>query len=944
MTNNLYNLLLMTIVIPSFFALFNYKFLNNKILLIIIISNVGSLLMIYYIQSIGYDIWFNFYMLIITNNLILSYPRFILKYIPRNSQKYIRGFLKNYIKIVYIYPNLTLRKFTLIISKILNLLNNRVNNMLYEITMVEPLNLISKDKNGVNKYTLLTYENNELLDHKNVFIALFKGLMLEPEYQHIGKKILIVSLVKKDKTYFVHKNIIIDENTTVDTYIDKIKYNIQSFYESGYPISEFPILQIKLWDYTTNSSGKRLSTSNSIYQFGRGFHTSSVNSKIKYDNSIKPLPQPKILIRGEIATLDLETIEFNGNQLPISISFSYISDCEIITIFELIDYKLLLKSSDEAVKLLWLTFISKLNEMNFGKITIFTHNLGSFDGYFIFKGLLNLPDVDIDGVNSIIDNRNKFISIDFKWRNINLTFKDSMRIFPVSLNDLCEIFGVTGKLDKYNPLFNKISLFENDMLLNQFIEYSKRDSLCLLKALLEAQDIYIREHNIDLSSIWSSSTLAMKIFRQRFLKTVIPTLTNKLDKLIRLAYIGGSTDYYLKYGENLKHYDVNSLYPKAMCNPMPIKFLGAKQGVDCRLEDIFGFVEARITTPNNLEVPLLPFKLNNETIHPLGSWIGLYFSEELKEVVKHGYKVELIMVYEFSKENIFNDYIEYFYNIKKNSKGALRYIAKMLLNQLYGYFGRRKTLIETKNVYNKDLIQYYGKYTIFSEIQINDNITTVLMSSNLDYDLINEIQGETNLDFKNVIKSVKSHVGIAAAVTSYARIEMIKFKVALMKLDIKLFYTDTDSIFIDSELPIHLIGNDLGQMKDELDGGYIKKAYFLGIKKYGYIDNNNITHSVFSGVERNSLTFEEISKIGNGFTIVKQTPLRIYKNIHNLNLQIRDSLSTTIKFNPNKSLDCNRFLPIKINLEVLVKLDYYLRIIKNRILHIIKKNGIGRIQ
>lgn len=43
----------------------------------------------------------------------------------------------------------------------------------------------------------------------------------------------------------------------------------------------------------------------------------------------------------------------------------------------------------------------------------------------------------------------------------------------------------------------------------------------------------------------------------------------------------------------------------------------------------------------------------------------------------------------------------------------------MHLNQLYGYFGRRKTLIETRNVYNEDLIKYYGSYTIFSEIKIN---------------------------------------------------------------------------------------------------------------------------------------------------------------------------------------------------------------------------------
>jgi hypothetical protein len=102
-------------------------------------------------------------------------------------------------------------------------------------------------------------------------------------------------------------------------------------------------------------------------------------------------------------------------------------------------------------------------------------------------------------------------------------------------------------------------------------------------------------------------------------------------------------------------------------------------------------------------------------------------------------------------------------------------------------------------------------------------------------------------------RKVKSNVAIAAAVTSYARIEMIYYKILLSKLNLKLFYTDTDSIFIDGNLPKTFVGNKLGLMKDELAGGIIKKAYFLGIKKYGYIDDKDVVHSVFSGVPKNSL-------------------------------------------------------------------------------------------
>jgi hypothetical protein len=93
----------------------------------------------------------------------------------------------------------------------------------------------------------------------------------------------------------------------------------------------------------------------------------------------------------------------------------------------------------------------------------------------------------------------------------------------------------------------------------------------------------------------------------------------------------------------------------------------------------------------------------------------------------------------------------FFYNIKKFATGPLRFIAKMHLNTLYGYFGRKKTLIETKNVYKSELKNFYGFYTIFAEININEAISTILMSSNLDYNLINEINQDTGLELKNMV-------------------------------------------------------------------------------------------------------------------------------------------------------------------------------------------------
>lgn len=160
---------------------------------------------------------------------------------------------------------------------------------------------------------------------------------------------------------------------------------------------------------------------------------------------------------------------------------------------------------------------------------------------------------------------------------------------------------------------------------------------------------------------------------------------------------------------------------------------------------------------------------------------------------------------------------------------------------------------------------------------------------------------------------LKSNVAIASAVTSYARIYMSQFK---NRNDFNLLYTDTDSIMNDKTLPEELIGKDLGLMKDELSGLNIKEAYFLGIKQYGYWYNddkgNRIENSVFAGIKRDSLTFEEIIKLFKGEIITKCSKERRFKSIKKLNIMLKD-ISTQISFKPKKLLLDNQYQPIRIH-------------------------------
>ena len=107
---------------------------------------------------------------------------------------------------------------------------------------------------------------------------------------------------------------------------------------------------------------------------------------------------------------------------------------------------------------------------------------------------------------------------------ITYSFKDSLRIFPISLNELCKVFKTTGKLSEYNVKWNNVSVLHNIYSLNKLIDYAKQDVISLHNALKTAQNNFIKKYGVDITSILSLPSLALKIFRLNFLKINIKTL------------------------------------------------------------------------------------------------------------------------------------------------------------------------------------------------------------------------------------------------------------------------------------------------------------------------------------------------------------------------------------------------------------------------------------
>ena len=648
------------------------------------------------------------------------------------------------------------------------------------------------------------------------------------------------------------------------------------------------------------------------------------------------------------AALDIETVARPSNsgstkwQVPISIS---LTDHNGKTHFFLIN----LSNKDLQFDLtdLWSNFFSFLDKLvpdildsqkskKFINYTIFVHNLGSFDGLFIFKYLILLRDSSL--IDTLLDDKNKFVRITYtsfgeinemdsqrsenrgyqEEKRVNFNFVDSYRIFPISLDKLCGMFNDgEGKTNSYNPKFNDISFLDDKDLLEEFIEYSKNDSLVLYKSMSNAQTIYYSKYEIDITTVLSTSTLSLKIFKKKFLDVKIPILKDKTDVDIRSSYFGGCTDYYKAYGKNLKYYDINSLYPYAMLNAMPLNLIKEHFSLDENLfsiDSFFGFIYVEVNCEEGkVKRPILPVKYNGETIYPYGMWRGWYFSEELKAVSKYGYHFKYLKGYEFSKEYIFTKYINTFYELKSNAKTpSLRYISKLHLNTLYGIFGRRKDLIKTLIIDNEKLQDYLSFSYIKSIVEVNEEKSVLLVKNNLNLEVVDELNNIIEGGVYPITFNVKSNVAIASATTSYARIHMIPFKI-----DPKCLYTDTDSVFREGDLDSKFVGKEIGLMKDELTGKTIEEGYFLGIKKYGYwyLDDQKrkVEKSVIAGIKRDSISFDEIIKIFNGETIIKEIPIRFIKNFSSLNINITNT-QVSIKFATKKLLVNNIYKPLTINL------------------------------
>lgn len=356
--------------------------------------------------------------------------------------------------------------------------------------------------------------------------------------------------------------------------------------------------------------------------------------------------------------MDIETVDIDNKKTPYLI-------CGFNGIDKIVSYNY---NQTE----LFNNFINSLLTFfkNNNKLTVYAHNLSSFDGIFLLKHLLPMGSVDPLLFNG------KLISIKVKlnikgYKNKTIIFKDSMLLLPTSLRNLCKTFKVTNVKGVFPFLLNDINYFGEfpkfeyfkDLELSKYLELNKEfsnkswnfkneaikycnlDCVSLYEVLTKFNQLMFSEFNINIHECLTAPSLSMRIFKSIYMKNdSIYQLHGGVEQNIRCSYTGGATDVYIPHNrvstsllstqnnllqfdnslshfltydyinteyETLYYYDVNGLYPTTMLNELmpvgkPIPFDGNILKIE---PDAFGLFNCEITSPDYLEHPIIQQKV-----------------------------------------------------------------------------------------------------------------------------------------------------------------------------------------------------------------------------------------------------------------------------------------------------------------------------------------------
>ena len=426
------------------------------------------------------------------------------------------------------------------------------------------------------------------------------------------------------------------------------------------------------------------------------------------------------------------------------------------------------------------------------KYTVIAHNIG-FD-FRIVHFINNLMEDEFLNLKCKARLLDSVLYVKFTSNNDNyvIQFLDSKNYFPMSLEKLAKNFNL-GKIniEEYDLDYEEWNL--------QLFKTGKIRVLTDTEILYKAMQSFI---NMGFNYGVSLASTSFNTFKKQYLKRII-YLDDEFINLSLDIYHGGIVmPYILSKDKQLYDYDINSLYPYVMKNNLySVSYKGKENDYRWIYDDIknkaYNYilkVRYRCTERSPIFVKhdnqLMPFLEGEEYITGF-EYLRLY---------ENGY-VQILEAYKFYNDDLFSEFIDYFYNKRLLGTGYEKLFYKLIMNSLYGKFGQHKSKSEFIKI---DKLEPYIK-DIIDEYHYMDRI---------------EIDGEFysiygNFVSKKIDLPVRYNPLIASEITANAR--MINYDYSKLFGFENVYYTDTDSFFTTSTKEL-LEGNELGKLKIQKKG------------------------------------------------------------------------------------------------------------------------------
>lgn len=338
------------------------------------------------------------------------------------------------------------------------------------------------------------------------------------------------------------------------------------------------------------------------------------------------------------------------------------------------------------------------------------HNL-KFDGSFILSyliehGYTHNPDRKHKEktFKTIISSMNVWYSIDVcisrDGKHVNhFKIMDSYKKLPFTVKAIANAFNIEEHKTSidYDTAFNDKDWLHNDKIR----EYISNDVIIVSKALNIQFKEKMKKMTIGSDSLASyKDDIGKKEYERRF-----PKIPEMVDKDIRKAYRGGFVWANPRFSNSDIDagvvYDVNSLYPSRMHNSLlpygsPVPFVGKYQEDKMRPLYVQSF-KCKFEIRKN-HIPTVQIKNNlafrafsNQYLtSSKGEQVLLVMSNpDIDLLFKHYHvtDIEYIAGYKFSaKHGMFTEWVDKYMHVKEHATGAIRQLAKLRLNNLYGKF------------------------------------------------------------------------------------------------------------------------------------------------------------------------------------------------------------------------------------------------------------------